>query len=227
MDIDSPPAALPELAHDPHYGHNHVTLPPFSASFPLPFRVLFLVGLAILLWGTNLHILHILGLDTAWILDFRETDDKAVPLEVISHEDVGDVPPPRATRIASPTNRPTSKGLYAPVYKLFLAYTTWVGGGWLVFRVITGGDTARMEEWRALVGVIMVGAAVGVVAPWQGLGWRERTALRRSGVSHTCEVTLMLVQSCQANPRAFPDGSHLLLGCHPRGYPYVLCQGSW
>jgi hypothetical protein len=65
------------------------------------------------------------------------------------------------------------------VYKLFLLYTAWVGGGWLAFRWVTGAEPEAMERWRWLVGVIAVGAGVGAVAPWRGIGQRERAGLRR------------------------------------------------
>ena len=47
---------------------------PFAASFPLPFRVLVLAGTGILCWATNLHGLHILGIDAAAALDIRPFD---------------------------------------------------------------------------------------------------------------------------------------------------------
>lgn len=59
MDIDNPP---------PLVTPSHVILPTFSASFPVPFRVLVLVGLAILLWAVNLHVLWLLGIDAEWAL---------------------------------------------------------------------------------------------------------------------------------------------------------------
>ena len=163
MDIDSPPAALPDppTQHSPHTG---LALPSFSASFPLPFRVLFLVGLAQLLWATNLHVLHLLGLDTPWILDYRDSTDDDVPLHELNPEDVGDAPPRHVVA------RPESRTLHWSVYSLFLLYSAWVGTGWVVFRIITGGNQESMERWRGLVGIIALGAAVGVFAPWRGVG---------------------------------------------------------
>ena len=195
MDIDSPPAPLP----DPHAGHNHLTLPPFSASFPLPFRVLFLIGLAQFLWATNLHLLNHIGLDTAWILDFRDQDEQGDDIPDLELDRLGpataedgevDRPPPT---IATTTTtaaahgrkgsiswmRPDHSKLHQPVYKLFLVYSAWVGGGWVLFRLLTGGDTEAMERWRGLVGVIGLGAIIGAIAPWRGIGERERVSLRR------------------------------------------------
>jgi hypothetical protein len=157
MDIDSPPS-------DTYTNHNHsLTLPPLSASFPLPFRVLFLIGLAQLLWALNLHILHLLGLDTSWILDFRDDPPDEIELEPITPE----------------VTRPESGKLYQPVYKLFLIYTSWVGGGWVVFTVLTGSDTELMEQYRGIVGVVALGAVGLALAPWHGVGERERRGLRQ------------------------------------------------
>jgi hypothetical protein len=70
MDIDSPPTDTYDTP-----SHTHVTLPGFSASFPLPFRVLTLLGFAILLWAINLHVLSALGLDTSRALDMTIKDE--------------------------------------------------------------------------------------------------------------------------------------------------------
>lgn len=165
MDIDSPPT-LPD-SNEPPSSHSHLNLPTFSSSFPLPFRVLFLVGLAQLLWALNLHILHLLGLDTAWILDFRDTSHETTEINLNDER-----------RLPSPSGRPESGKLYQPVYKLFLVYTAWVGSGWVLFRWITEGEAESMEEWRWFVGIIAIGAAVGALAPWEGVGEKERKALR-------------------------------------------------
>lgn len=81
MDIDSPPSNsyddLP-LSAAQHAGHYHINLPHFSASFPLPFRVLTLVGLEILLWAINLHVLTSLGVDAASALDLTEDESAGV-----------------------------------------------------------------------------------------------------------------------------------------------------
>jgi hypothetical protein len=167
MDIDSP-VSIPDAPPLP--GHSHLNLPTFSSSFPLAFRVFFLVGLAQLLWAVNLHILHLLGLDPAWILDFRDTGHDVTDIEL------SDSPTRKNDVVAE---RPRSGKLYQPVYKLFVIYSAWMGGGWTLFRLITGAETEEMERWRGLVGVIGVGAAVGALAPWRGVGERERAALRR------------------------------------------------
>ncbi|EJT45180.1 protein-ER retention-related protein [Trichosporon asahii var. asahii CBS 2479] len=171
MDIDTPP---PDLSPLP--------LPEFSASFPLPFRVLFLIGFAILLWAVNLHVLSALGLDVSWVLDIRDGDDGDYNVDL-------DTPLPMTTPDASrsaspahmgPVSRPESTKLYGPVYRLFLLYTLWVGGGWLLFRFITGDDTSAMERWRGLIAAIALVPTLLSLTPWRGPAYRERKALRRS-----------------------------------------------
>ncbi len=181
MDIDSPPIVP---ATDPHAGHKQLSLPPFSASFPLPFRVLFLIGLAQLLWAVNLHVLHLIGLDTSWILDFRDVDEPEPPQLGMEMDHLapglggvdGEIPIRPGSVV---TGRPESGKLYQPVYKLFLLYSAWVGGGWMVFRLVTGADPDSMELYRGFVAVVALGPVVGALVPWRGIGERERTAMRR------------------------------------------------
>lgn len=158
MDIDTPVAG----------GDSGLPLPEFSASFPLPFRVLFLVGLAILLWAVNLHVLSLLGLDVSWALDIRDGDDA-------DHLVSSDEPkPPRNV------NHIPSSYLYGPVYKLFAAYSIWCFGGWAAFRFLSGDDTEAMERWRGFVGVVCIVPLAVSLTPWRGIGYRERQALRRA-----------------------------------------------
>ncbi|KAK1921595.1 protein-ER retention-related protein [Papiliotrema laurentii] len=176
MDIDSPPS-LPD-PQDPHASHSHLNLPTFSSSFPLPFRVLFLVGLAQLLWAINLHVLHLLGLDTAWILDFRDKPSGPDDIELL------DGPDSARNRLSVPGDRPAGRphsgNLYVPVYKLFMLYSAWVGAGWILFLAFTGGERDSMERSRWFVAFVALGAAVGAITPWKGVGERERVALRRA-----------------------------------------------
>lgn len=188
MDIDSPPS---RGGYDPHAGHKHLDLPVFSASFPLPFRVLFLVGLAILLWAVNIHVLHLLGLDTSWILEYREepADDDplagAIPLEHVEADMLeangssGPGNDDSSARIGRLKKRPESSKLYGPMYRLWAMYTAYVGSGWVLFRLITGGEADAMERWRFLVGILSLGAIGAVLLPWRGVGEREREAMRQ------------------------------------------------
>ncbi|OCF45854.1 hypothetical protein I317_00342 [Kwoniella heveanensis CBS 569] len=246
MDIDSPPSPEYPTGTDAS-PHKHIHLPGFSSSFPLPFRVLFLIGLAQLLWAVNLHVLHLLGLDTSWILDLREEPDLVDPdsptitslaeegdIELShqpvsassnpssashqhshshsaarfrpgeislddEHDDQPDTPIRPRTRHSPNANgylpsssasssalpsgrilRPPSSKLHRGVYQLFLLYTAWCGGGWILFRWLSGGVAEEMEKWRIIPGLLAIGVAVGVAVPWKGVGERERAGLRKA-----------------------------------------------
>lgn len=154
-------------------GPPSLPLPEFSASFPLPFRVLFLVGLAILLWAVNLHILTILGIDVSWALDIRDGDDERAHGNSIELDDSHS--PSR-----QPVNHVPSAHLYGAVYKCALVYSLWCIAGWGAFRFITGDDTDSMENWRGVAGLVCLIPIIAAVAPWRGFAYRERRALRQA-----------------------------------------------
>lgn len=217
MDIDSPPSfeeSLPlsgggngqghgighghGIGYDPHQGHYHlVDLPPLSASFPLPFRVLTLVGLAIFLWGSNLQILHSLGINPAKALGFQTGPDlgldpaeEGLDLDTLGGTDLDGIGGEEGVIKSSGVGVSVSVGReyesgtkggsgHKIVYKIGLIYSAWVAGGWLLFRLVSGGEVERMESCRGVVGLVMIGAALGALVPYRGVGERERRALRR------------------------------------------------
>ncbi|TYJ56906.1 hypothetical protein B9479_002351 [Cryptococcus floricola] len=202
MDIDSPPSESFPTPQDPH---NHINLPSFSASFPLPFRVLFLVGVALLLWAINLQVLSWIGLDMSWILDLR--DDPGEGVEGLDDGVVGELveegalelvnsprlraEPPRHAEDQPPDTpirptssrlvRPPSKSLHVGMYKLFAVYTAFVGAAWGLFWVLSGGgDEEAMEGCRWVPGLTALGVVAAVSVPWRGVGERERLGFRRA-----------------------------------------------
>lgn len=91
MDIDSPPTAPVRGTISP------LNLPTFSSAFPLPFRVLTLIALAIFLWATNVHLLALLGVDVGTALDLGASedgeqvhDDRPMPTVVFDMREAGD-----------------------------------------------------------------------------------------------------------------------------------------
>jgi hypothetical protein len=167
----------------PPQGANSASLsvPSFYTTFPLPYRVLFLVGLGILLWALNLHILHLLGLNTGFILGVRsrtgpdgEPDDLAEEGAISLASGGG----------SAKTTFARSRELVGPVYGLLGAYTAWSFAGWIVFRWLVGGgaDQDQVDAWRMLPLLTALGAVVGLVAPYNGLWRRERQAFVRSVV---------------------------------------------
>lgn len=214
MDIDSPPS---NTIPDPH---SHVTLPSFSASFPLPFRVLFLVGLATLLWALNLHVLAALRIDISAVLDLRDDPggDGHISLE---DGDDGDeraeqgILSPRVQPLALTLNedtpmrpantrimRPSANKLYGPMYKLFLMYCGWVGTAWVLFRYLSGEEEEAMERWRVIPGLAMVGVVAAVAVPWRGVLERERAGFRRCVVFIT-KGKSRLIPRCVERSRGY------------------------
>lgn len=132
MDIDTP-----------------TTLPPstiaslsFSLLYPLPFRILALTFLTILGFGTNLHILSSLGIDTSAVLDIRLDH----PSSTLS---------PGTNQLVHPTK------LYKPLYKLASAGLGVTFVGWLGYRSLTSGlGVGEKRDWvwfPALVALGLVG----------------------------------------------------------------------
>ena len=208
MDIDSPPSLEESLPlnehgsgsgyHGGHHDHYHlVDLPPLSASFPLPFRVLTLVGLAIFLWGSNLQILHSLGInpskalglqldnETNEVIDLDPGELDGEDGDIIKNEvyaggsSIGGVGVGSGASGSGSGSGGGGGSGHRVIYKMGLIYSAWVAGGWVVFRVLSGGEVESMESLRGLVGVVMIGAALGALVPSRGVGERERRALRR------------------------------------------------
>jgi hypothetical protein len=183
MDIDNPPSLPPIYGDDEHY---HILVPSFSSSFPLPFRVLSLLGLALLLWATNLHLLHLLGLQTGWILSIpaRLSSSSSGGYDVLDGADSEDEEGGAGGmsmlggRITGVWAR--SRELFGPVYGLFGWYTAWCLVGWGVFRWASGGQEEGELAWRGLIGVTAVGVVVGFVMPYGRLWKRERMVLLQS-----------------------------------------------
>ncbi|KDN49722.1 hypothetical protein RSAG8_01787, partial [Rhizoctonia solani AG-8 WAC10335] len=151
----------------------HVDLPVFHSSFPLPYRVFLLVGLGIFFWATNLHVLHLLGIDTIWVLDLRR--DK-----IQSSSPPTPLPTARQPHLPYDLFSLEAINLYKSVYKLFVIYIAWIGIGWLYFRLITAGDAEAMDMYKVLPALTGIGLVVGLVCPLDVLVKRERMRFLRS-----------------------------------------------
>ena len=190
MDIDSPlEISLDDSTHS--HGHYHLTVPSFSTSFPLPYRVLFLIFLGTLLWALNLHILNSLGIDTSWILGIRRSSASTsqVVLPPSSSDDDGGSSD-QDDQLESSAGLlgvlgegeggsawAKGKDVYGAVYGLVGAFGGWSLVGWFVFRWLSGGEEEEeMDKWRGLPFLTALGVVVGVWMPYGGLWRRERRA---------------------------------------------------
>ncbi|KAG8691459.1 hypothetical protein FRC11_003464 [Ceratobasidium sp. 423] len=151
----------------------HVDLPVFHTSFPLPYRVFLLVGLGIFFWATNLHVLHLLSIDTIWVLDLRR--DK-----VQSSSPPTPLPTARQPHIPYDLFSLEAINLYKSIYKICAVYGAWIGLGWLYFRLITAGDAEAMDMYKILPTLTGIGLIIGLVCPLDVLMKRERMRFLRA-----------------------------------------------
>ncbi|KAG0701347.1 EXS family-domain-containing protein [Suillus ampliporus] len=135
---------------------------PLATSFPLPFRVLFLIGLGILGWATNLHGLHLLGIDAPSALELHS----------------GRVFLP-TTSSPSRTHSPARMS-YMPVYRLFAGYATWCFVGWSFFRLVTRSNTMLVDTFKYIPAVCSLGVLTTLICPYEMCQKRERDLFLQS-----------------------------------------------
>lgn len=140
---------------------------PFAATFPLPFRVLVLIGLGIVGWAANLHGLHALGVDGPLALDLRAPG-----------HGLGTTPssPLPLARERTPSQRlhPHPRTVYEPIYKLGATYGVWTLGAWLVFRVLTNGEPKLVDVFKYVPALAVLGVVIVLSCPWDICRKRER-----------------------------------------------------
>ncbi|KAF8555277.1 EXS-domain-containing protein [Imleria badia] len=129
---------------------------PLAATFPLPFRVLFLVALGVLGWATNLHGLQLLGIDGPGALELQATSGH-LPL-----------------RSPSSGGHLSARAFYKPLYQIFIGYSAWCIIAWLAFRAATHSDTILVDIFRYVPAVCILGAVTVLVCPYDILHKRER-----------------------------------------------------
>jgi hypothetical protein len=133
---------------------------PLSGSFPLPFRVLFLGGLGILGWATNLHGLHAAGIDGVSALDLQVPGQ---PLPLSSRSSV-----PHLGTASHP------RVVYEPIYRLAVVYWAWCLACWMLFRVAAGGQLELADVFKYIPSIAMLGAFALLLAPFDSFRKRER-----------------------------------------------------
>lgn len=143
---------------------NEVNESSFIAVFPLPFRVLFLVGLAIWGWGANLHGLYLLGIDAAAALDLRPRDSLGGSLPAL--------PLSRGQRGFKFVQDPQS--LYGPVYRLAAFYTAFCTLAWMLYRYATYGDVLEVDTYKYIPALCALCVCMGLLSPINIFQKRER-----------------------------------------------------
>ncbi|KAI0358393.1 EXS-domain-containing protein [Trametes cingulata] len=145
----------------------------FSAAFPLPFRVLCLVGLGILGWATNLHGLQLWNIDAAGTLELNSSTHDGYRLTS-----------PLPTDRRGWKHAPSSYGAHRTVYKVFIAYSAWTLACWLLFRYATHGDVSLVDNFKFVPALAMLCVLTAVACPFDILHKHERDRFLQS--VHRC-----------------------------------------
>jgi len=129
----------------------------FAVTFPLPFRVLFLLSSGVLAWATNLHGFHLQSIDGAGVL---RLDRPALPT----------ARSPGSKHVQSPSS-------HRPVYRLFFYCAAWCLSIWLIYCYSTLHHVEYVDVFKYLPAVGALGLAIGLVCPFDVLELHEREKL--------------------------------------------------
>jgi len=137
-----------------------------TATFPLPFRVLFLICLGILGWATNLHGLHAFGLDATSALDLRVRDHISTTRPTLSTI--------RSSGLKY-LSHPSSS--YGPIYRLFACCSIWCFMMWCIYRYATYQNVLLVDVFKYLPAVAALGLLIVLFYPLDVLESPHREAL--------------------------------------------------
>ena len=135
-----------------------------NLSFPLPYRPLFLVGLQLFAWATNLHGLNSCGVDVTRAMSLRlETN---------------------FTRPSVPTYHPALNhlktiSLYKSTYQLFLSYSSLCMSSWVLFRVMTHGQPSLVDKYGYIPVITAIVIIFLLLCPYDILVKSERQRFAR------------------------------------------------
>ena len=174
-----------------------------AATFPLPFRVLFLLSSGVLAWATNLHGLHLHAIDGPSVLRL----DPTTRSPSLKHA----VQPPLSHR---------------PVYRLFFHCTAWSLSIWFIYRYSTLHHVEHVDVFKYLPAVGALGLVIGLVCPFDVLELHEREKFL-SCVIFPSFTPYHIIQDTQCDlqvPRASKIWGVILRRGSCR-YLHILCQG--
>ncbi|KAF8305494.1 EXS-domain-containing protein [Clavulina sp. PMI_390] len=165
MDIDAPDASPEGLVSQ------------FSALFPLPFRVLVLLGLGGLCWASNLQILDWLGVDAGHALQIPAHRTSTV---LPSHTPPNSNP---GTPFPGSVHAHTS-ALYPPLNKIVAVYLFFVTSAWGLFYLLTRGDIDMLNQTKWVPALSFTVILVVAVLPLRDVYGAQRSYLYQS--LHRC-----------------------------------------
>ncbi|KAF8160773.1 EXS family-domain-containing protein [Crassisporium funariophilum] len=131
-----------------------------NLSFPLPYRVLLLVGVGILGWATNLHGLEALGVDARSALDLRTTASPSKTVIPIRH------PPAHS--------HSKTVELYHFPYRIFFGYSGLCFLSWVIYRLATRGDASLVDSYGYIPVITAASILLILICPYNVLFKSER-----------------------------------------------------
>ena len=135
-----------------------------DASFPLPFRVLVLVGLGILGWATNVHGLQAHNIDVVGAMDFGhppKSPNNIPDRRRDSHRHRRETPP------------------YVTIYAMCLVYFIWVFMAWSVYVSAMHGVPQTADTYKYIASVAILVILAVLICPFEGMFKRERDQFLR------------------------------------------------
>ncbi|KAF8635246.1 hypothetical protein AX17_004019 [Amanita inopinata Kibby_2008] len=138
-----------------------------SASFPLPFRVVALVGLGILAWATNIHGLLCFNIDVVSAMDLRID---GYPLKALN-------PLPAHRWNGHGQHKTTPQKIF---YSISFVYFIWFLATWLIYVSATGGNPKIADAFGYIAAVAILVILIVLICPFPLLFKRERDKLLRT-----------------------------------------------
>jgi len=126
-----------------------------AATFPLPFRVLFLLSSGVLAWATNLHGLRLHGIDGPGVLR-------------LSHSSLPTIKSPSFNRVIR------TPSAHRPIYRLFYYCAAWSLSIWSIYRYLTLHHVEYVDVFKYLPAVGALGLIIGLVCPYHVVELHER-----------------------------------------------------
>lgn len=136
-----------------------------NSSFPLPYRVLCLIGLGMLGWATNLHILDLCGVDVVSVMALRTETSSTIKF-IQDHR-------------FSMFERSKAVALYRSIYSLYLSYSGLCIASWTLFRVMTRGDLSFVDKYGYIPVVTAMAIIFLLLCPFDILVKSERDKFTR------------------------------------------------
>ena len=152
-------------------------LPSIAVSFPLPFHIFVLVGIAILGWATNLHGLDIAGIDVIGAMDLRTDGSNPLPAHHSSLKHISNL-----------------YVHYRALYRICLVYCLLGFVSWAIYHHVTRGDLMLMDTFGYIPGITALLALCILLCPYNVLHRTERRKFLQS-VFSDCE--LIFTHSCR------------------------------